>query len=173
MEQDLVVLQNISETLKDDPRASQRTLAKNANMSLGMMNAVLGRFVERGWIMLSNVNARKLAYAITADGISELTERSKNFAKRTFKIASDYNDVLTDIIIKAKTEGKKTVVLVGNSYIKFLIIYICKVNDMFFEEMSIEECRDENKLYILGELEDSKIHFDLTETKCVSLLKII
>ena len=51
MEQDLATLQVISETLKEDPRASQRTLAKKANMSLGMMNAILGRFVERGWIM--------------------------------------------------------------------------------------------------------------------------
>ena len=65
MEQDLATLQIISETLKEDPHASQRALAKKANMSLGMMNAILGRFVERGWIMLTNVNGRKLAYAVT------------------------------------------------------------------------------------------------------------
>ena len=47
-------------------------------MSLGMMNAILGRFVERGWIMLTNVNGRKLAYAVTAEGISELTARGKS-----------------------------------------------------------------------------------------------
>ena len=46
-------------------------MAKKANMSLDIMNAILGRFVERGWIMLSNVNGRKLAYAVTAAGISE------------------------------------------------------------------------------------------------------
>ena len=83
MEQDLATLQVISETLKEAPQASQRTLAKKANMSLGMMNAILGRFVERGWIMLTNVNGRKLAYAVTAEGIAELTERGRRFAKRT------------------------------------------------------------------------------------------
>ena len=85
MEQDLATLQVISEKLKEYPQSSQRTLAKKANMSLDMMNAILGRFVERGWIMLSNVNGRKLAYAVTAAGISELTKRGKSFALRTFK----------------------------------------------------------------------------------------
>ena len=60
MEQDLATLQVISETLNEESQASQRTLAKKANVSLGMMNAILGRFVERGWIMLTNVNAVSL-----------------------------------------------------------------------------------------------------------------
>ena len=107
MEQDLATLQVISETLKEDPQTSQRTLAKKANVSLEMVNALLGRFVERGWIMLTNVNGRKLAYAVTPDGIAELANRRKRFALRTFKLANDYNDVLHEILSKAKLEGKK------------------------------------------------------------------
>ena len=116
MDQDLATLQILSDTLKEEPQASQRTLAKKANMSLGMMNAILGRFVERGWIMLTNVNGRKFAYAVTPNGISELTERGKRFALRTFKIANEYNDVLYEVISKAKAEGQSKVVLYGNSY---------------------------------------------------------
>lgn len=53
MERELITLQNIADTLKDEPLASQRLLAENAGMSIGLMNAVLKRFVERGWIMLT------------------------------------------------------------------------------------------------------------------------
>ena len=42
MEQDLATLQVISETLNEESYTSQRTLAKKANVSLGMMNAILG-----------------------------------------------------------------------------------------------------------------------------------
>ena len=49
-------------------------------MSLGMMNAILGRFVESGWRMLTNVNGRKLAYAVALEGIAELANRGKRFA---------------------------------------------------------------------------------------------
>ena len=34
----------------------------NAGISIGLMNSVLKRFVERGWIMLTNINLRKLSY---------------------------------------------------------------------------------------------------------------
>ena len=57
--------------------------------------------------MLINVNGRKLAYAVTPDGISELTERGRKFVKRMFAIANKYNEILFEIISKAKADGKK------------------------------------------------------------------
>lgn len=135
MEQDLATLQVISEKLKEDPQSSQRTLAKKANMSLDMMNAILGRFVERGWIMLSNVNGRKLAYAVTAAGISELTKRGKSFALRTFKLANVYSETFCKKFMEAKASGKTKVVLYGDSYVKFIIKYACSEIGLEFEPM--------------------------------------
>ena len=66
MNNEVATLQNIANTLKQEPLASQRVLAENAGISIGLMNAVLKRFVERGWIMLTNVNLRKLSYAHNA-----------------------------------------------------------------------------------------------------------
>ena len=94
MNNEVATLQNIANTLEQEPLASQRVLAENAGMSIGLMNAVLKRFVERGWIMLTNVNLRKLSYAITPAGIAELTARSQKFAKRTFELANIYNETL-------------------------------------------------------------------------------
>ncbi|MDY3303157.1 MAG: winged helix-turn-helix transcriptional regulator [Clostridia bacterium] len=94
MNTDVATLQSIAATLEEEPMASQRVLAENAGMSIGLMNAVLKRFVERGWIMLTNVNMRKLAYAVTPERIAELTARSHSFAKRNFELANKYNDSL-------------------------------------------------------------------------------
>jgi len=148
MEQDLALLQNISETLREDPLASQRQLATKANVSAGLMNAILKRFVERGWIMLTNVNARKLAYALTPDGIAELSERSRAFARRTFAIANEYNDVLNELVVKAKAEGKTKVVLYGDSYIR------CSIKNGQFK-MGFENVV-EYKLYQRGESQNGK-----------------
>ena len=106
MEQDLATLQLIFNTLKEDPNASQRVLAKKTNVSLGMMNAILGRFAERGWIMLTNVNKRKFAYALTNEGMRELRERGKNFVEKTFKIANSYNQIMTEEVALAKKTWK-------------------------------------------------------------------
>ena len=169
----MATLQVISETLKEDPQASQRTLAKKANMSLGMMNAILGRFVERGWIMLSNVNGRKLAYAVTPEGILELANRGKRFALRTFKIANEYNKVLYEIISAAKENGKERVVLIGNSYIKFLLVYICSEVGIRFLQQDLCDTLESKSCYFIGDLEDDETQSSYGKKGCVSLLSIM
>lgn len=173
LNQDLALLQNINETLVATPAANQRELAKNANVSIGLMNAVLKRFVERGWIMLKNVNARKIAYALTDEGLSELKERSQNFAKRTFALASEYNQVIYEKILEAKTFGKQSVVLYGKSYIKFLIEYASEKAKINFEERNISDIIDSSSFCLVGELEDDEIQERLKEQGAKKVLDLI
>lgn len=173
MEQDLATLQVISEKLKEDPQSSQRTLAKKANMSLDMMNAILGRFVERGWIMLSNVNGRKLAYAVTAAGISELTKRGKSFALRTFKLANVYSETFCKKIMEAKASGKTKVVLYGDSYVKFIIKYACSEIGLEFEQKEVSADVLINEVCLAGELNDEFYQKRLLDNGCINLLEMI
>lgn len=173
MEQDLATLQVISETLNEEPQASQRTLAKKANVSLGMMNAILGRFVERGWIMLTNVNGRKLAYAVTADGIAELAKRGKAFALRTFKLANVYSETFCKKFMEAKAAGKTKVVLYGDSYIKFIIKYACNEVGLDFEHREATATILADEVCLAGELNDDEVQKLLINAGCFSLVNIV
>ena len=173
MEQDLATLQVISETLNEEPQASQRTLAKKANVSLGMMNAILGRFVERGWIMLTNVNGRKLAYAVTADGIAELAKRGKAFALRTFKLANVYSETFCKKFMEAKAAGKTKVVLYGDSYIKFIIKYACNEVGLEFVQKEVSDKVLLNDFCLVGELNDENLQNVAIKNGCISLLDIL
>lgn len=175
MELDLATLQVISETLKEAPQASQRTLAKKANMSLGMMNAILGRFVERGWIMLTNVNGRKLAYAVTADGIAELAKRGKAFALRTFKLANVYSETFCKKFMEAKVSDKTKVILYGDSYIKFIIKYACSEVGLDFEqkETATKILTNTNEICLAGELNDEDVQKQLIGKGCLNLLEMV
>ena len=174
MEQDLATLQLISNTLKEDPNASQRVLAKKTNVSLGMMNAILGRFAERGWIMLTNVNKRKFAYALTNEGMRELRERGKNFVEKTFKIANSYNQIMTEEVALAKKHGKTKVVLYGESYVKFLLEYACSKNKIEFEKVSeLKEPEIKNNEYaIAGEMNDKETKEKLLKAGCTDILEL-
>lgn len=173
MEQDLATLQVISETLKEAPQVSQRTLAKKANMSLGMMNAILGRFVERGWIMLTNVNGRKLAYAVTAEGISVLAKRGKSFALRTFKLANVYSEAFCRRFMEVKAVGKTKVILYGDSYIKFIIKYACNEVGLDFEQKDTSATILIDEVCLAGELNDDDVQKKLIEKGCFNLVEII
>lgn len=172
MEQDLATLQVISETLKEAPQASQRTLAKKANVSLGMMNAILGRFVERGWIMLTNVNGRKLAYAVTPDGLTELANRGKKFALRTFKLANVYSEAFCKKFLEAKAAGKTKVVLYGDSYIKFIIKYACSEVGLDFEEKETTAKVLANEVCLAGELNEDAVQKKLIDDGCFYLVEM-
>ena len=173
MNSDVATLQNIANTLEEEPLASQRLLAENAGMSIGLMNAVLKRFVERGWIMLSNVNLRKLSYAITPAGIAELTARSQQFAKRTFELANTYNDELCKMISDAKAQGKNTFCLYGKSYIKFLLVYACQILNVTFIEKNIDDPIDQTAFCAVGELNDENTINSLEAKGCLNLLNVI
>lgn len=173
MAQDLATLQVISETLKEIPQANQRTLAKKANMSLGLMNAILGRFVERGWIMLSNVNGHKLAYAVTPAGISELSKRGKSFALKTFKLANVYSEAFCKKFIEAKASGKTKVILYGDSYIKFIIKYACSEVGLDFEQKETTAKVLVEEVCLAGELNDDDIQNSLIDHGCVNLVEMV
>lgn len=174
MNTDIALLQNISNTLKIEPYASQRVLAENAKISSGLMNACLKRFVERGWIMLTNVNARKIVYAVTPQGMEEIVNRGKSFMKRTFKIAEEYSGSINKKIAQAKNEGKTRVVLYGQSYVKFLIVYACETIGIDFEERSCDKDTtiEENTLSIVGEMEDEETQSRFEQVGCVSLFEL-
>lgn len=173
MNSDVATLQNIADTLKEEPLASQRVLAENAGISIGLMNAILKRFVERGWIMLSNVNLRKLSYAITPAGIAELSARSRTFAKRTFAIANKYNETICNAVAQAKKEGKDTIALYGKSYIKFLLAYACQMHSVTFVEKEAASPVMQKAYCVVGEQCSEDEAACLTSQGCVSLLDLI
>lgn len=172
---DIATLQSIAETLEIQPLASQRTLAKNAQMSPGLMNAVLRRFVERGWIMLSNVNKRKLAYAVTPAGLNEIAVRGKKFVARTFEIASSCNDAICARIALAKQQGKNKVVLYGESYIKFLLEYASRENQLSFEIRSAAEWPkiEKDAFCIAGEMNEQSVQKKLIAAGCTDILDVV
>jgi DNA-binding MarR family transcriptional regulator len=173
MNNDVAVLQEISDTLQKQPMASQRILAENTGMSIGLMNAVLKRFVERGWIMLSNVNMRKLSYAVTPAGIAELAARSQTFAKRTFALANDYNQIICSLIEDSVKSGKNEVILYGQSYIKFLLAYACQTLNVKFSEKKVNDAPVSDALCFAGELNDEEDNERLVKEGCVNLLDLL
>lgn len=150
------LLENINKTLTVNPTASQRTIAENCNISLGMANAVLKRFVERGWIMVRNLNSSKLAYALSEEGMRTLANRSKRYVQKTFGLINEYSEEIVNKIQQAKNEGKTEVILFGKSYVKFLIEYACYFCNITFLLLDFDDVVNDNSLKLVGELMDAE-----------------
>ena len=123
--------------------------------------------------MLTNVNLRKLFYAITPAGIAELSNRSQIFAKCTFAIANKYNEILCNAVSEAKKQGKNKLALYGNSYINFLLIYVCQALTVTFIEKSATDQIDIDTFCVVGELNEPEVIAELSKRGCTNFLDLI
>ena len=102
---DLTVLSNVHQTLLSSPNASQRDISKALNMSLGMTNSILKRFVDKGWMCIHKISARNIKYVLTPEGLKEVAKRSYNYIKRTIKNVYDFKELILDFVGKQKFLG--------------------------------------------------------------------
>ncbi len=112
---------------------NQRDLARTIGMSLGMTNVLLRQLVHRGWIMAQHLSPRKIRYALTAEGIKELTSRSYRYLKKTMKLIADYRRQLTVFVQNQKAQGCSGILLRGKTEIAFLVEAIAKQEGLAFE----------------------------------------
>jgi len=86
--------------LKNNPRMTQRQIAKELGLSLGKTNYVVRALIDKGWVKLSNFkrsdNKLGYIYILTPEGISEKTILAQNFLKRK---SEEYNRLKQEIEI--------------------------------------------------------------------------
>lgn len=71
---------------------SQRTLARELGIALGLTNLLLRQIVRKGWIKMVHIKPNRVAYLITPAGLAEKARMSRNFLRksaRTYATARD------------------------------------------------------------------------------------
>lgn len=81
---------NILRIIDNDPKLSQRKLAKDLGFSLGKLNYCLRALKEKGLIKIKNFQKKEkkiqyFKYIITPAGISERTRLTVNFMKKKMR----------------------------------------------------------------------------------------
>ena len=115
---------------------TQRTLADNAGISLGMTNFLLARFIERGWVELKHLSGRKLRYILTPVGMREALRRSVAYFMRAERRASFYSERIDDFVCGLTNGGFSTLVYEGPPGLDFLFSYYCGVHSIKFVKAS-------------------------------------
>jgi len=129
-----IILENLYANNGQNPPLKQRDLAQLARTSLGMINSILKRMIQKGWISARKLNARNIHYAITIDGINEVVHRSYNYFKRTIKNVAYYKDAINEIISGAAEKDIKSVLLLGNSDLEFIVEHACSYYGLNFNK---------------------------------------
>lgn len=129
---ELAILESIYSSQRRSQDVTQRDLAAAAGLSLGMTNALLRRFSDKGWVLLKRLNSRNIQYALTPEGVNEIAHRTYRYFRRTARAAGLYRDMIEAFVMRKKRDGVTRIVLAGASDIDFLIEYACERHGLLF-----------------------------------------
>jgi|GEM_PF-293616 len=139
---ELQLLETIYSKQGGSESLSQRSLAGAAGLSLGMTNALLKRFIERGWVKLMHLSGRSLRYILTSDGMEEVLRRSLSYFTRAVRSASLYRDKIDAFVLRLSKEGFDILVLEGPAELDFLFDYSCERHGLTFVKNPVEARRE-------------------------------
>src|SRR3954447_1226485 len=102
-------------SLEADGAQSQRRIAADLGVALGLVNAYLKRAVKKGFVKIGQAPARRYAYYLTPQGFSEKSRLTVQFLSDSFSLFRTARDEYAKILDRAQTLGFKRIVLAGYS----------------------------------------------------------
>jgi DNA-binding MarR family transcriptional regulator len=109
------IILGLLNSLHEDGGRSQRRLAAELGIALGLVNAYLKRCVNKGLVKVQNVPARRYAYYLTPKGFAEKSRLTVTFLSQSFSFFRQAKGDCVAMFEAAKLRGLRTIVLMGRS----------------------------------------------------------
>jgi DNA-binding MarR family transcriptional regulator len=99
----------------DDGAQSQRRIAEELGIALGLVNAYLKRCVKKGLVKVSEAPARRYAYYLTPKGFAEKSRLTVEYLSASFSFFRQAKADCTQAFALAKERNLRNLVLAGKS----------------------------------------------------------
>ena len=97
-----------------DQRISQRTVARELGIALGLANAYLRRCVKKGYVKVTEVPARRYAYYLTPHGFVEKTRLTTEFLSQSLNLFRQTRAHCTDLLGQCHENGWTRIAIAGS-----------------------------------------------------------
>jgi DNA-binding MarR family transcriptional regulator len=138
MEEKITDILNILNS-KDSP--SQREIAKEAGISLGLVNTLLKKCAKKGLIKIERLNSRNIKYILTPAGIKEKTKKTITYVKKSYQAIKKIEVEVLKLAARAEKEDKDLYLYSEEpeDEILDLVSLVLRENDLEFEVFTAEE----------------------------------
>jgi len=103
------------ESVERDAAQSQRKIASDLGIALGLVNAYLKRCVKKGLLKVGQAPARRYAYYLTPYGFAEKSRLTVEYLSVSFSFFRRAREDCSSILAVARAQGRNRVVLAGVS----------------------------------------------------------
>lgn len=109
------IMLGLLESVERDGAQSQRKLAADLGIALGLVNAYLKRCANKGLLKMSEVPTRRYAYYLTPKGFAEKSRLTVQYLSSSFSFFREAKSDCGRLFEAAKARGLRTLVLAGKS----------------------------------------------------------
>ena len=104
-----------SNSVERDAGTSQRRLAADLGVAVGLVNAYLKRCVKKGLIKANQAPARRYAYYLTPQGFLEKSRLTMEYLSYSFSFFRQAKSDCSNLLQQVKSKGYANIVLAGKS----------------------------------------------------------
>lgn len=109
------IMLGLLDAVEQDRAHSQRHLASELGIALGLVNAYLKRCMKKGLVKVRQAPARRYAYYLTPQGFAEKSRLTVEYLSYSFGFFRQAKTDCSELFRGAKASGVKSVLLVGQS----------------------------------------------------------
>lgn len=109
------IVLGLLESVERDGAQSQRKLASDLGIALGLVNAYLKRCVKKGLLKIGQVPPRRYAYYLTPHGFAEKSRLSVEYLSSSFSFFRRAREDCAAVLRGARARGLSRIVLIGVS----------------------------------------------------------
>jgi DNA-binding MarR family transcriptional regulator len=147
---------------------TQRSLARELGIALGLANAYLKRCVSKGYIKVSHVPARRYAYYLTPKGFAEKSRLTADYLSQSFDFFRLARGQCHDLFAECERRGWNRVALVGAGDLAEIAKLVADNHDVLLVGLVDPRTTRFGRLPVTGELAalgeiDAAIVTDLRE----------
>jgi len=149
-------------SVETDGARSQRRIAAELGIALGLVNAYLKRCVKKGLVKVNDAPARRYAYYLTPQGFAEKSRLTVQYLSDSFSFFREAKSDCTRVFEEAVTQGLNRLVLAGKSDLAEIAV-LCAV-EAGAAVVAIVDARGESGRFVgievFASYSDVKAEFD-------------
>ncbi len=108
------VMLRLMSHIEANPSVSQRALASELGIALGLMNNYIKRCIKKGWLRASQVPAKRFAYYLTPEGFREKSRMVAHYVSNSLSFFRDARSQCQSVFEQCKNHGWEKIALVGD-----------------------------------------------------------
>lgn len=109
------IMLGLLDAVEQNKAQSQRHLASELGIALGLVNAYIKRCIKKGLVKVRHAPARRYSYYLTPQGFTEKSRLTVEYLSSSFGFFRQAKTHCSDLLRQAKARGINKVVLVGQS----------------------------------------------------------